>query len=73
MVAMIIKINRTITVRVNATLEANVASFTIGAEICDQCRTQWSTFRVGKIHEEIESPLTHRPRFLDHPARIRPL
>ena len=51
-------VDRTLTVRIEATLHANVASFVIPADIADQVRTQWSTFQIVKTAADgLETPL----------------
>jgi len=56
-VYMSIEINRTTTRSVDATLEGSTASFVIGSDIADQCRTQWSTFQIIKTRDGLETPL----------------
>jgi hypothetical protein len=51
-VAMAIRINSSKTVSVDAILNANTASFTIPAQIADDCRTQWSTWQIVKVHDD---------------------
>jgi hypothetical protein len=55
-VAMIIEISKTQSVNIDATLDASTASFTIGADVCDQVRTTWSTWQVIKTHDDGPEP-----------------
>ena len=54
---MIVSVNKNSVVRIDAVADGNMASFTIPADICDECRTIWSTWRIFRVHEGIESPL----------------
>ena len=56
-VYMVMETSRTTTLRIDATTDANTASFLIPASIADDCRTAFSSFQIIKFHSGIESPL----------------
>ena len=50
---MIVSVNSNTVVRIDA--DGNTVR--IPADICDQCRTAWSTFKIVQVHQGLESPL----------------